>query len=118
MPPPTIVLMISRTANNPLNVLVSFSAVSSLGIRDAVNLWNAAMILKIESDCVGSKMSLHALPIDVNTWINDWPIFLNEFISSQRPLISSKLPINSSKGMPSFSAVLRSSFKASICFSV
>ena len=117
-PPPTTVLITSRTANNPLNVLVNFLAVSSLGIREVVILWNAAIASKIESARIGSKVPLHAFPMDVNTCAIALPIFLNEFISNQRPLISSRLSIKSSKGMPSFSATSRSSLRALICSSV
>ena len=116
-PPPATVLIISIMAKRPLNVLFKSSAVSLFIIKDAVNLWKAAITLNIWSELIGSNISFHACPIEENILERAVPIFLNEFNNSHLPLISSKLSMNLLSGIPSLSAVFLSSLKAAICSS-
>ena len=120
--PPMTVVMISRAANKPLKVLEIASAfVSRVSRKPLVTLWNAAKTLNSRfafSSSVIGNTSFQAFPIAVKVEIKPSPTFLNEFMNSHRPLIWSRLSINSSSGIPNFSAVDRSSWTAATCSSV
>ena len=117
-PPPAIVVTISKTANKPLKVLFNLPAVSSVILIFVESLWNAAIILNNVSDEIPSNVSFQASPIALKVLIIPSPMFLNELMSNQRPVILSILSMNSFKGIPSLSAVSPNSLKASICSSV
>ena len=120
--PPVIVETKSRIANNPLNVRLNLSTVSSSIFRVVENLWNAVIklnkLLAFSFVDFGGNTSFHAVPIVLNTDKILLPIFSNPLSNNQRPLILSILSMNSFNGIPSLSAVAPSSLNAAICLSV
>ena len=120
--PPTTLDTKSRIANNPLNVRLNLSTVSSSIFRVVENLWNAAIklnkLLAFSFVDFGGNTSFHAVPIVLNTDKILLPIFSNPLSNNQRPLILSMLSMNLFNGIPSLSAVLLNSLNALICSSV
>ena len=124
-PPPTISDTKLTIANIPLNVLTNFLPFSlsspvflSVSLRLVVNLWKAAITLNNCSGLIFSNVSPQAFPIALNTPISPLPIFLNELINNQRPVILSILSMNSLSGIPNLSAVSPRSATLTTVFSI
>ena len=63
--PPTNILTVSRVANKPLKVFLSFSALSSESTNFSENLWMESIILYITSEVFGRlNVSFHAFAMD------------------------------------------------------
>ena len=102
--PPVTDVIRSIAANNPLNVLVSLSIVSSDMTNVSVNALNAATELYNSSDDCGTNISFHALPKARSGSTIALRILCNASSINCLPLGLCRLEISSSRGVPAFSA--------------